>query len=161
MTTHPVPLAWGRDFNNQKRHCFQNDKGERFLNGSLDRRCRTDHDPKLTGATEWLRFIREFGAVAKVAGHPNPFAPDDDAVDLYFLLNEIDGHTTSDGRRTYAEAYLFRTHGTGSWGLNPVFRVFLDNEAGWARVECYDKELTGSCEQALAAVEASYAAVAA
>ena len=110
--------------------------------------CQAEHDPKLTGPTEWLRFIREFSYVIPAG---NPFTTEDGS---HFLLNEVDGHPTSDGRHAYAETYL-RKH-ANDWGLEPVFRVFLDNEAGWARIECYDEDIVGACEQALTAVERSY-----
>jgi hypothetical protein len=139
-----ITPAWARDFNNQRRHCWQG-TGRRWIEGKIDQTCTEDHDPKLTGAVEWLRFIRAFGMA--------PFAPKDDEKS-YFLLNETDGHATNDGRVAYSETYL-RKNPT-DWGLKPVFRVFLDNTAGWARIECYDEELVGSCELALAAVEESY-----
>lgn len=169
MTLHPVVPAWARDFNNQRRHCWPDRDGARMLdqNAAEYKRgdwepqpCTTEHDPKLTGNVEWLRFIREFGRVAKSfgpedTGVPNPFGADDKR---HFLLNEVDGHTTSDGRRTYCETYLRSDAQDDAdlWGLKVVFRVFLDNEAGWARIECYDEELVGECEQALAKVEESY-----
>lgn len=153
----PVVPAWARDFDNRRRHCYQGknpDTGEprRWLNGKFDQTCTEDHDPKLTGDVEWLRFIRRFGK------DDSPFHPSDQPGPndpRYFLLNETDGHTTSDGRRAYSETYLVQKG--DSWGLDPVFRVFLANAEGWARIECYDEELVGRCELALAAVEASYA----
>lgn len=161
MTLHAITTAWARDFNNQRRHCFEDKDGNRWREGNINTRCTEEHDPKLTGPTEWLRFIREFGGLfpVQVQTPPweeiaNPFTSED-AEGLHFLFNEVDGHTTSDGRRTYCETYL-RRKSADSWGLNPVFRVFLANDEGWARIECYDEKLVGLCEQALASVERSY-----
>jgi hypothetical protein len=158
MTAHPVVAAWARDFNNQRRHCWETLDGARRLE-KIDWEadepkhvCDEDHDPKLAGQVEWLRFVHEFGALAKEAGVPSPFTSDDGR---HFLLNEVDGHRTTDGRVTYAETYL-RANPGDVWGIKPVFRVFLDNEGGWAAIECYDNDLVGLCEQALAKVEASY-----
>ena len=149
MTQHRVTPAWARDFNNQPRHCNEGN-GRRWRFGSWGGQveCTMDHDPKLAGTVEWLRFIREFGHVIPAA---NPFTSEDGR---HFLLNEVDGHPTSDGRHTYCETYLFKKG--DSWGLDPRFRVFLDNEAGWARIECYDEDIVGACEQALMLVERSY-----
>ena len=152
--------AWARDFNNQPRHCWVNVHGGRFLDwrvagyvpGEMTE-CHTDHDPRLVGNTEWLRFIHAFGAAAI----DNPFAPNDQPGPndpRYYLFNEVDGHSTSDGRHAYCETYLLQQ--PQSWGADPVFRVFLANEAGWARIECYDEKMVGACEQALGEVERSY-----
>lgn len=162
MTAHRVVPAWARDFNNQRRHCWENRDGTltvdvwaKKVSDDLDApmTCDGNHDPKLIGQVEWLRFVREFGPVAASFPHDNPFAPREDET-RYALLNEVDGHRTSDGRHTYSETYLRRS--VNDWGVKPVFRVFLDNEAGWARIECYDEGYVGSCELTLAAVEASY-----
>ena len=153
MTAHSVVAAWARDFNNQPRHCWEDIDGKRWLQGGFPvRACTDDHDPKLAGNTEWLRFVRWFGALAKNAGIPSPFTSNDGR---HMLLNEVDGHRTTDGRSTYSETYL-RANSEDVWGLKVVFRVFLDNEGGWARIECYDEELVGLCEQALAETERSY-----
>ena len=154
-----MTTAWARDFNNQPRHCWIGFDGLRWLdNRSLGYRpgekteCTEDHDPKLAGPTEWLRFIRAFGAAAIEQKHDNPFAPGG-LTRGYYLLNET-GAQTSDGRLTYSETYL--RHKGESWGVESVFRVFLDNAAGWARIECYDEDYVGSCEQALGEVERIY-----
>lgn len=152
--------AWARNFNNQPRHCWEGRDGIRFLDNRApeydhessdpSQTCTVEHDPKRAGEVEWLRFVRAFHT-AVLGG--SPFAPDDLAA-AYFLLNESDGHTTSEGRLAYCESYLRKN--PNDWGLKAVFRVFLDNEAGWSRIECYDENLVGECEIALAAVEASY-----
>jgi len=149
--------AWARDFDNRKRHCFEDIEGRRWLQGFLNTECRTAflntecrtaHDPKLTGKTEWLRFIHEFGET--LSAYDNPFTSDSGG---FRLLNDY-CHPTSDGRLAYCETYLRPK--SDIWGLSPVFRVFLANESGWARIECYEEDLVGNCETALAAVEASY-----
>jgi len=140
-------IAWSRDFDNSPRHCFEGNDGHRWLNGDIDTECRKAHTPRLIGLTEWLRFIREFGA--QVSEDQNPFTSEGG----FRLLNDY-SHPTSDGRLAYAETYLREK--PDSWGLSPVFRVFLDNKAGWARIECYDEELVGACDLALLAVERSY-----
>ena len=125
--------AWARDFNNSPRD-------ERSDN------------PRARGVVEWLRFIRAFGRVST----DNPFYHDEQPGPndpRYYLLFEVDGHQTSDGRLAYCETYL-RQHAE-DWGVEPVFRVFLA-KAGWARIECYDEALVGECEQALTIVEESY-----
>lgn len=151
--------AWARNFNNQKRHCWEGRDGQRFLDtsapeydidGDITQLCTIVHDPKRAGEVEWLRFVRAFH-VAVLGG--SPFAPDE-LTAIYLLLNESDGHMTSEGRLAYCETYLRKN--PNDWGLKPVFRLFLDNEASWSRIECYDEELVGNCEIALAAVEASY-----
>jgi len=150
--------AWARDFNNERRHCWDGPNG-RWLDSQesfdTDRLCTDEHDPKLTGQVEWLRFVHEFGTAAKAAAIANPFAPDLSTPEegIFHLLSE-QGQATSDGRITFTEAYL-REKGS-NWGMEPVFRVFLANADGWARIECYDHELVGLCEQALGAVERSY-----
>ena len=153
MTQHQVVPAWARDFNNQPRHCWEDVDGKRWLEGGFPvKECTEDHDPRLAGNTEWLRFIREFGGLLRISGSPSPFTSNDGR---HMLLNEVDGHRTSDGRTTYCETYL-RANSEDVWGVKPVFRVFLHNEAGWARIECYDEDLVGLCEQALGEVERSY-----
>jgi hypothetical protein len=114
--------------------------------------CTEDHDPKLIGQVEWLRFIHTFNDITIEQNHDNPFAPGG-LTRGHYLLNET-GAQTSDGRLTYSETYL-RQKGK-DWGVESVFRVFLANEAGWARIECYDEEMVGFCEQALGEVERSY-----
>ena len=64
-------IAWSRDFDNSPRHCFEGNDGHRWLNGDIDTECRKAHTPRLIGLTEWLRFIREFGA--QVSEDQNPF----------------------------------------------------------------------------------------
>lgn len=153
--------AWARDFNNQTRHCWEGANGKRYLDNRAPeydyeadepqlQPCTVEHDPKRAGEVEWLRFIRAFHAAVNGG---SPFSPDELST-TYFLLNESDGHMTSQGRLAYSETYLRKN--PHDWGMKPVFRVFLDNEADWARIECYDEELVGSCELALASVEASY-----
>jgi len=151
--------AWARDFNNKPRHCWLLKDGSLALDQRAPQYNPQDgfgqpcpipaaqHDPRLIGNPEWLRFIREVGGL--LTEHDNPFASEGE----FFLLND-NAHPTSDGRITYAETYIAPK--PNSWGLRPVFRVFLANDSGWARIECYDEQLVGICEQALAAVEDSY-----
>ena len=102
---------------------------------------------------EWLRFVRGFGEWSDT----NPFMGDADTPPYFLFLNAF-GQPTSTGRIAYTESY-FRRH-PSDWGLDIVFRVFLDNAAGWARIECYDENLVGACELTLAKVEESYKEVA-
>jgi hypothetical protein len=144
--------AWARDFNNAPRHCWEDKHGDRWLQGNGQVQCTSLHDPKLVGATEWMRFIRWFGVAARDATAVNPFTADDKAGHL--LIEH--GHTTSDGRPTiFCETYL-RDKSEDDWGVVAVFRVFLNNDPDWARIECYDNELVGLCEIALGLVEKSY-----
>jgi hypothetical protein len=95
-----------------------------------------------------MRFIHAVGKL--LPDNLNPFTSEGS----FKLLNDY-AHPTTDGRITYAETYLRCK--PESWGLSPVFRVFLANDSGWARIECYDDALVGICEQALEIVEQSYA----
>lgn len=164
-----ITPAWAREFNSDQRHCWEGPDGTRRLDNRADsyvhgwdapadQLCTIVHDPRLTGRPEWLRFIHAFAKIAVEAGQRNPFGveplPDGTDDPTNHLLIEYDGHPTSDGRRLYVETYL-REHET-DWGLTVVFRNFFDREAGRCRIECYDENLVGLCEQALGEVERSY-----
>lgn len=144
-------VVWSADFNNQRRHCWHVPAANIWmLDGDAnDRECHTWREhPKLRGNVEWRRFIRAFWEQLDDA--PNPFTNEE----KFVLFIEYDGHRTSDGRLAYVETYA-RRH-TDDWGIDPTFRIFLDNDAGWARIECYETALAEACQMALASVAQSY-----
>lgn len=150
-TTRQRQVFWSADFDNMARHCWFSRGAQVWMREGYvdDRTCQRWRDhPKLRGNVEWRRFISAFRD--QLNGEPNPFTNEDNFV----LFIEYDGHHTSDGRLTYVETYARRSK--DSWGINPTFRVFLDNDNGWARIECYEIALVEACQMALAAVAQSY-----
>ena len=138
-----MPEVWGQDFNNEKRHCWYLKDGTRYLNGSFEKPCKAYHaDPKVVGEVEWLRFIHEWLAFGK------EFVPSDDGGRLF--LNSAGTYTT-DGRYAYCEEYYDKDDVL-------TFRVFLQNDEGWARIECYKPELIEQCNAAYEKVQWSYIA---
>lgn len=130
-------MIWAKDFDNSKRHCWPLNDGTRTLEGHFDKKCLLDHsdNPKVIGKVEWLRFIHAY------SGEFNP----PEGSKIHFTH----GLRTSDGRYAYAEEYP-DTDG------NLKFRVFLDNENGWARIECYKPEYFEMCDSAYESVVKSY-----
>lgn len=155
------PLAWAHNFNNSPRHCNNGRDGTRYLDNrapeySYDRDeniCTVDHDPRLTGTVEWLRFIHEFMALAEPG--QRYFGGDDGTL----WINPT-GVPMSDGRRRYAEMYFNQRpcdpKDLPAFSFRLKFAHFLANGQQESRIECYDPELVDLCEQALAKVEASY-----
>lgn len=154
-------LAWSHDFDNRQRHCWSGKDGSRRLDNrapeydpelGFDQPCTVDHDPKLSGNIEWLRFIHEFGAIA-------PEGQRYFTEDGQLWINPV-GLPMSDGRRMYAEAYFNRRPTDESlipgFSFRLKFCLFLANGQQFARMECYDESLYDLCQKALAAVEASY-----
>jgi hypothetical protein len=155
-------LAWARDFDNSPRHCWESRDGTRTLDNRVpeydhdltmgENICTVEHDPRLTGSPEWLRFVREYGALAPEGKR---YFTDDGQL----WINPT-GLPTSTGRLMYAEAYFNqRPHDTRQlpgFSTRLKFAVFIANGEKYARIECYDESLLDLCQQAMLAVEASY-----
>lgn len=166
-TDRSVYLAWGRDFDNSPRHCFRGidpDNGNaptNWMNGTGER-CLLDHasDDKTVGESEWMRFIHEFGqlAKAKLGEKGNPFTGTDADGRNYTLLIESTGAPVAggfygEGKVLWCETYLDIRK---EYETKIVFRVFIWNERQYARIECYEPELKELCEEADLIVQASY-----
>ena len=155
MDFRPSEPLWAQDFPNEGIHCYFNTVERKWMTNQYPHEeCRDwKSHPQRRGKSPWMRFIHAFSD--QLNGLPNPFtsASDDDAPKFTLYL-QGDGSTTSDGRRAFCEHYM--RLGARDWGLSAVIRVFVANDSGWARVECFDPEYVRACTQAAAAVEQHY-----
>ena len=154
MNYHPGKPAWAHEFSNKPIHCFFNKRERRWeLAAYPNDECTTWREhPQQRGLSPWLRFIRAFGD--QVDRNTNPFVDCGGGDPLKLLFIESDGHPTSDGRLTFCETYLTRRSTENAW--HAAMRVFLANDDGWARIECYDTDLADACLATMAATDQQY-----
>lgn len=173
-------LAWSQDMTNRRRHCWdgknpdKNDEPTRWLDNRsaeyIERQrqhrdddwgadeswkiCDIDHsdDPKVVGEIEWMRFIHEWGRIAPTGKR---YFTDDG-----LLWITPTGLPMSNGQLCYAEAYFNvpppEHHKDPGFSFRLKIVLFLNNAAGWARIECYDEKLVDLCEQVWGNVQASF-----
>jgi hypothetical protein len=85
--------------------------------------CKAPH-PYLHDTVAWMQFIRKY---VKLPNYDGIFTAEGN-----LKLHPRGEIQTQDYRDAFCEEY--------SKNGEPVFRIFLDNDAGWARIECFDIE---------------------
>jgi hypothetical protein len=121
---------WEHTFDNRMRHCWVVKDGNRYLDGSMDLPCTTNHlaDPTVVGKVEWMRFIHEVG---EIMGEDSPF---------------LSGVSISQDREVYSDLQ----------GQARATLSFLHSDPPKVIIEAVDRTLEKVFDQALKAVEESY-----
>jgi hypothetical protein len=160
-TRHRQPV-WVGSFTTGLRHCWQHKDGLWYPQTGFDPPpCETWREhPLLRGEAEWMRFIHAFPQQIP-ADKTNVFTGhvlhseerEDDPLARLVIMHE--GIVFIDGETWYAEVYLY--------GSDPVFKVGIDNENGWVRIEAHQNEkymtaaeLEAACVAAYSMVQQSY-----
>lgn len=159
----PRRVLWSTRYKLQRtgHHCWRHpDTGQWiYMGGKRDTIVCDDwrNHRHQRSATGFLRFIRAFPDQLHNTDLINPFLSGhhpredrEDANTLLFIAHE--GMQTAEGNLVYAEVYLL----DDERGTNPVFRVFINHEDGWAQIECYDDRYVEAAKMAAAAVEQQY-----